>query len=73
MGSIAEADADGAGGEDDFALRVHQMEAVDRVFDGDGADLIGLVADHPAELFVAQEVHGHHAEAGAEDPVEGGG
>ena len=49
-GSIAETDLDVAGGLNHLAIRRDQPQAIDRIGDGDVADLIVLIADHRAEM-----------------------
>jgi len=70
---VAEADADGFGGLDEFAIGLDEAEFVDGFFDGDGVDVVGLVADHAAEGSFLGEFDCHDAEAHAEDAIEGGG
>ena len=49
-GSIAETDLDVAGGLNHLAIRRDQPQTIDRVGDGDVADLIVLIADHRSEV-----------------------
>ena len=67
---VAEADADGPGGLDEFAFGFDEAELVHGFFDGHGSDVIGLIAHHASDLTLLGELYGHHAEAHAEDAVE---
>src|SRR5690606_25043143 len=53
-----------------LSLRFDDAELVDGLLDRHGVHVIGLVADHAAEAAFFGQLHGHHAEAGAENPVE---
>ena len=62
---IAEGDADGAGGVDDFSIGLDEAHGADGVADGDGVDVVGLVADHVAVFGFFDEFDGFDAKAGA--------
>ena len=72
-GSIAETDLDVTGGLNHLAIGRDQPQTIDRVGDGDVADLIVLIADHRSEMSFVCQLHCFHAEARAENPVERSG
>src|ERR1041384_4224134 len=57
---------------DEFATWRDETQPIDRVRDGHMTDLIVLIAHNRAELLFADQLHRLHAEARAENTIEGG-
>src|SRR5258708_2728875 len=73
QGSVSKPDADGAGGADQFAVRVHGFEMADGMGYVDGNDRLALQGDHLAETSGGDQIHSRYAEARGQDAVEGRG
>src|ERR1700688_3158290 len=69
--SVPEADADGAGSADEFAVRVNGFQAADGVGNVHRFDFGSSQADHFPKAPLRDQVHRRYPEAGAEDAVEG--
>src|SRR5205823_14253561 len=68
--SVAEGNLDVAGGLNHLAIGRDKPQTIERVGDGDVADLIVLIADHRSEVSFVDELHCFHAESGAENSIE---
>jgi len=69
--SVSKPDADGAGGADQFTVRVDGLEMADSMGHIDGDDRATMQGDHLAELSGGDQIDSRHAEARGEDAVEG--
>src|SRR5260370_12188453 len=69
--SVSKPDADGAGGADQFTVRVDGLEMADSMGHINGDDRATMQGDHLAELSGGDQIDSRHAEARGEDAVEG--
>src|SRR5690606_8967776 len=70
--SVSKANPDRFRRIDDLALGIDQIQFAHGRFDGDGADMVLLVADHTPEALLFYQFHRFHAESHPQHPVEAG-